>query len=307
MKGKHNMMHNALKLSVLTFNAWGLKLGVFPIACSVDERIRRIAEEVNRLHPDVAAFQEVWTEKSARRLMNSLDYGYYSYHPGRKMLKGALGNGLLFFSRYPIVEEHMHTFTRYTEWYEYFAAKGVLMIRIETPHGFIQLFNTHLGSGKLPVHIQNRQKQLHELQRYISLFSRRYPSMLAGDLNIDPDMREYGQLTGWMLDTFNDSSQDTYGSLHPASKGHTFFKNRSYKRPSSRHDQDERIDYIFILRSKENRSHVDLIHSEVVLNHPENPLSDHCGLLTTFEITRKKTLPDMMHSGTMEYEKSEYH
>lgn len=299
------MKHSVSKLSVLTFNAWGLKVGSLSIAKSVDQRIKRIAMEINSLHPDVVAMQEVWTDTSAQYLMNNLNYNYFSYHPDRKTIKGGLGNGLIFFSRYPIVEEHQMTYSKHTEWYEFFANKGALMIKIETPSGYVQLFNTHLGSGKLPAHSVNRIKQIQELKRYIQKFSFRYPSLLVGDLNLNPEMREYERLRAWMRDTFSDKCEDTYAAVHPDSDGITFYKNRSYKKPSSLHDRDERIDYIFLLRAKENRMYIDPVHSDVVLNNPSNPLSDHCGVLTSFELCKKKTVSDFIPSLKNEFKKIE--
>lgn len=297
------MKKNSSQLSVLTFNAWGLKVGAISIARSVSERITRIAHAINDLKPDVVGFQEIWTEESAHELMRRLQYPYFSYHPGRRRVKGRLGNGLLFFSRYPIVEEHQITYTRYTQWFEFFSNKGALMIKIDTPAGYIQLFNTHLGAGKRPVHTAQRMAQLKELQTYLTHFSRRYPSILLGDMNFNPNMSEYGIMRQWMDDCFNDLCIDTYSSLNPNKDGYTFYKDRSFTHIKDKHDIDERIDYIFVLRSKENRTWIDPLQSTVALDDRHDPLSDHCAVYTTFEITRKKTLADILPAMHTENEK----
>ncbi len=297
------MNHSVTSLSVLSFNTWGLQVGAVSIARSVSERIRRIAGEINSLQPDVVAFQEVWTEESAHKLMTLMDYPYFSYHPARRAIRGNVGNGLLFFSRYPIVEEHQFTYTRYTQWFEFFSNKGVLMIKIETSAGYIQLFNTHLGSGKKPLHTAQRLGQINELQKYILQFTKQYPSLLLGDLNFNPSMKEYGLFRQWINDHFTDRCLDTFADVNPDSPGFTFYKQRSFKRIISKHDQDERIDYIFALKSKENRCTIDTVDSAVVLDQAVNPLSDHCGVMTTFEITRRKTLNDIMTFATPQREK----
>jgi len=168
------------------------------------------------------------------------------------------------------------------------------MIKIDTPAGYIQLFNTHLGAGKGPAHHAQRTAQLRELQTYISCFSRRYPSLLLGDLNFNPHMNEYSIMQQWIDDTFNDAGIDTYSHLNPGHNGYTFYTDRSFKRLKDKHDLDERIDYIFVLRSKENRCWIEPIHSTIALDEPNDPLSDHCAVYTTFEITRKKTLAEIL-------------
>lgn len=297
------MTTSTSRLSVLTFNAWGLKVGSISIARSVSERITRIAHAINDLQPDIVGFQEIWTEESARELMQRLHYPYFSYHPSRRKFKGRLGNGLLFFSRYPIVEEHQITYTRYTQWFEFFSNKGALMIKIDTPAGYVQLFNTHLGAGKTPTDSSQRIAQLKELQTYIFRFSRRYPSILIGDMNFNPSMNEYSLMRQWMDDCFNDSAMDTFAHLNPDQAGFTFYTDRSFKRLKDKHDIDERIDYIFVLRSKENRCWINPVQSFVTLDEQNDPLSDHCAVYTTFEITRKKTLADILPALRTEGEK----
>jgi endonuclease/exonuclease/phosphatase family metal-dependent hydrolase len=46
-----------------------------------------------------------------------------------------------------------------------------------------------------------------------------------------------------------------------------------------------RIDYIFVLSSRESTVQLRMLASDVVLNVPGAPLSDHCGVLTRIEIT----------------------
>lgn len=282
--------------SVLTFNTWGLRVGKFSIARRIDQRLRAMAAEIRKLNADLISFQEVWTDEAASFLYHNLDYKYYYYNPGRAAFKGYMGNGLLILSRYPVVEQKTIFFDHHTDWFEYYAHKGALMVQVETPAGYVNVYNTHLGSGNKPNHIQNRKRQLSDLLSWIGKTSQKQPSLLTGDLNFNPGSEEYGALVDWMREAFNDDAFDSYTRLHPAENGFTFYVDRSYKSGALRHGINERIDYIFALCAKENRSSLELKASEIVLDNAHFPLSDHCGVIARFRICRKVTINDVMES-----------
>ncbi len=301
-----NSKQPSSKISVLTFNVWGLRVGRLSIARNVDARMEAIMEHIKLLNADVIALQEVWCDTIAGYFLQNLKYPYHYYAPNRKKIKGRYGNGLMFLSKFPILEQHVLAFSDHTRFDEYFANKGALMIQIETDGGRVNLFNTHLGAGKKISHMHYRMYQMEELQHFIRSVPRRQPVVLAGDFNFNPGSLEYILLKQWVKRYFNEISFDAYQSVHPAKSGHTYFLNRSYGTHPVIHNQDERIDYTFALCSKENRSSLTVAESDTVLDFPEEPLSDHCGVMTQLTVTRKSTLDDVFEKSGSAQKYEEY-
>jgi endonuclease/exonuclease/phosphatase family metal-dependent hydrolase len=287
---------NQSELSVLSFNTWGLKVGTFSIARKIDQRLQAMTAEISKLNADVISFQEVWTDEAASFLYHNLNYQYYYYNPVREAFKGYMGNGLLILSKYPIVQQECVFFNHHTAWFEYYAHKGILSVQIETPSGYFSLLNTHLGSGNKIHHVQKRKEQLTETLNYIDKLSAKQPIILTGDFNFNPASEEYRIMDRWKNKTFNDESFDAYHKSNPEGDGFTFYINRTYKINSFLHGINERIDYIFALCAKENRSALELLQSEVVFDHADFPLSDHCGVMAKFLIRKKMTVEEVIES-----------
>jgi len=285
-----------MKLTLLTYNVWGLKVGPWRIAHNIDERIRNMVSHIQELDADVIALQEVWCDTIADFFQSQLNYRYGYYEPSRKFIKGRLGNGLMFLSRYPMVEKKFIEYSAYTRWFEFFANKGALMVLIETPNGSVNVFNTHLGSGNHINDIGSRTIQARELQRFIERFPNRRPALLLGDFNFNPFSTEYQSFSHWMLGRYDEGPSDTFRQRHPNEKGFTFHVERSSDPRPSIHNRDERIDYIFSLTSKSSRSALELAESRVVLNFPNPRLSDHCGVLSSFVLTPKVTWDEAVSS-----------
>lgn len=283
-----------IPLSVLTYNVWGLKVGRLHIAKNIDRRIRAMVSHIRALNADVIALQEVWCDTIASYLCHHLDFPYFYYEPNRHVWKGRIGNGLMILSKHPILEQHTMSFSDHTRADEYFASKGAQMIQIETSAGKMNIVNTHMGSGKKIKHIERRMLQLSELQQFIRNFPLKQPIVLAGDFNFNPDSIEYYQMQLWIRRYFDDGSGDTYAMTNREKNGHTFFLNRSYERRPTVHDQDERIDYLMTLCSKQNRSDLEIASARIVLDNPNEPLSDHCGVLVNLKLRRKSTLEEVL-------------
>lgn len=289
-------------LSVLSLNVWGLRIGSWSIARNVDDRIRLICRHLQELKPDVVLLQEVWCDRIAEHLVKTTAYRYYSYEPMRRLFKGRLGNGLLMLSRLPITEEHTHAFTTYTCPHEFLANKGFQLAQVESPCGFMHIVNTHLGAGKRSVDVVRRMKQLEELLSAVGALPRRNPVVMAGDFNMNENSPEYHYLRSWMNDRWDDECHDTFRRRHSDDAGHTFFVHRSYAKKPSLHDRDERIDYIFSLTSKRSRMSLSISDSTVVMDDPVEHVSDHAGLMTTFEWTRRATIDEILPTAVPEFD-----
>ena len=87
---------------------------------------------------------------------------------------GVGGYGLAIVSRYPVGTVHNHLLPSIRE------QRGVLEVRLDTPHGPIVVFCTHFGlSGP------ERQKQAASLAALVQ--SAAYPVLVCGDFNERPD------------------------------------------------------------------------------------------------------------------------
>lgn len=250
-----------------------------------------MARPIRDLHPDVIAFQEVWSDAIWRYLTEQLDYPFFVYRPNSGWIRGQMGNGLLVVSRLPLARERVRRFDTCSRAQEYFTSKGALLVDVLTPQGPITLVNTHLGSGCTATMHRRRLAQLEELLRWVAVIPPEHPVILAGDLNLTPDSTPYQLLQEWIRACYDAESGDTFLQANPGRPGYTNFPRRSRNggAPGLR-QPGWRIDYIFLLRSPENTVQVQALQSDVVLDVPESPLSDHCGVLTRMEVAPARVL-----------------
>lgn len=286
-------------LRVLTFNVWGLKIGPFHIARDIQARMDRIASALHRSESDVIVLQEVWCASIAKFLIRESGYPYHVYQPGRGTLRGPLGNGLLMLSRLPIVHTQALRFHHCTSPDEWFVGKGAVAADIHTAQGAVRVINTHLGSGKRPLHVTMRLQQLRQLQSWVAGLEHHLPSVIAGDFNFSPSSLEYCVFRHWAAHHFRESLADTFAVRHGQADGHTYFVDRSYHVKPKMHDRNERIDYVFLLTPKQSRLDLTVEESTRILNDAEHPYSDHCAVLSTVGIRIKPTLREIMVSDPM--------
>lgn len=276
---------DATPFSVMSFNVWGLRVAGLSLAENLHERLLAMVHPIRDLDPDVIAFQEVWSDAIWRYLTGQLDYPFFVYRPNPGWIRGRIGNGLLVVSRFPLARERVRRFDTCSRAQEYLTSKGALLVDVLTPQGPITLVNTHLGSGITATMHRKRLAQLEELLRWVAEVPREHPVILAGDLNLIPDSIPYQVLQEWIRACYDAASGDTFQQANPGQPGYTYFPRRSRngRAPGLRHP-GWRIDYIFLLRSTQNTVQVGVLQSDVVLDVPESPLSDHCGVLTRMEV-----------------------
>jgi endonuclease/exonuclease/phosphatase family metal-dependent hydrolase len=175
----------SIRLRVVTFNAWDLPV----VSSDRAARIERMGLAVAALSPDVVAFQELWVDDDAKKVMSDLARGGLVYT--QRFPSGLAGSGLHIASRFPISES---TFLPYTlggkpqkPWHgDWYGSKGIGRITVETPIGPIEFADTHLhatydDSGEyVPVQIA----QALEAAEFLQAAGDR-PLVLGGDLNAD--------------------------------------------------------------------------------------------------------------------------
>jgi sphingomyelin phosphodiesterase 2 len=179
-----------LQLRVCSLNCWGLKF----VSKDRNERIAAIASVLAKSHYDIVALQELWVfadyEHVRTSVSSRLPYAKFFY-------SGALGAGLVIFSRFPIIASSVHPYSLNGAPIDVFAGdwfvgKAAASIVIEHPVlREVQIFNTHLfaqGGEDGPEHNRAHRlvnawefaklaKQAADLGRYV---------IAAGDFNSTP-------------------------------------------------------------------------------------------------------------------------
>jgi endonuclease/exonuclease/phosphatase family metal-dependent hydrolase len=233
-------------LTVATLNIWN-KTGPWL------ERLPLIKRELERLSPDLLGLQEVLRMSpaaggdadpldadQAAQIADGLDY---------RIAYGAamnFGNGLefgnAFLSRHPILA-HDNFILPGSESGE---TRALLYVLLQTPHGALPAFVTHLN-WKLH-HASVRLRQVVAIAERISelcpIGEERLPPVLMGDFNADPDSDEIRFLRGAAtIDGKSVFFADAWGHAGQG-PGYTF--DRKNRFAALAHEPPRRIDYIFV-------------------------------------------------------------
>eukprot|EP00197_Chlamydomonas_leiostraca_P002447 CAMPEP_0202859754 /NCGR_PEP_ID=MMETSP1391-20130828/1736_1 /ASSEMBLY_ACC=CAM_ASM_000867 /TAXON_ID=1034604 /ORGANISM="Chlamydomonas leiostraca, Strain SAG 11-49" /LENGTH=527 /DNA_ID=CAMNT_0049538823 /DNA_START=99 /DNA_END=1682 /DNA_ORIENTATION=+ len=257
------MASSTAGMEVLTLNTWGLLL----VSKRRKERMKLLAMALQGTTADIVALQEVWVEADAQLLIDACATAGMPYAIHFK--SGVFGAGLVTVSRYPIVE---HGFQCYASagdpaaihCGDFYAGKGVGWVRVATPLGHVDVYNTHLhanyshkhlaaksgsntpgdaGGYKVPsdAYAPYRLSQMLQMAQFIRHCSKSGSCaiILAGDLNTKPDWLEMGLLRS-LLPELVDSWEVLHGESGEAghtcrAEGNTFESTRQVP---------ERIDYV---------------------------------------------------------------
>ena len=301
----------------MTYNAWGLKVGPFSIAKDYRKRIYSLPSEIYQINPDVIFLQEIWKKADRNYLIEELfkrgwKYCFYKSddHPRVAKFKKSfkwindliLGNGLITFSKFPIVFEtaQVKTFSRHTATEEFFTRKGAIFCEILVPQlGKINCINAHLGSIDFQKRKNrfNQEQKLEQLQQIIELnqFIRKTdngnPLFLGADLNIDDKKDSYKWFSKPSAEyealTKKLKLVDSFRLQNPIQSGVTFSEENNYKTGES--GPEAKLDYLF-------HQHIENallpVSSQIIFNRPITKnneqfyLSDHFGILSEYSILK---------------------
>ncbi|MEK7355870.1 MAG: endonuclease/exonuclease/phosphatase family protein, partial [Bdellovibrionota bacterium] len=308
-------------LRVLNFNAWEVEgwIPQFIVAASRDRELRLelIPPAVAELQPDIVILQEVWKYQTRLKLIDEfrrLGFAFAVHGSDSMMSWFGIGNGLLIVSRLPLDPDvESKTFSRETRFDEgpLFARKGVLKTRVKVgAERWIDLYATHTGGftteerngAGYNFYSSEQQTKAHqtlELVDFITATNRSENLIVGADLNTHPYVfrngayvegeftPEYALLTcaGYPPGKVQAPSclglRDTFAMLHPSehSAAYTYDTKENFYANTGTFSYEPRgrIDYIF-----SKGAGLDPVDSQVVLNQFE--LSDHYGLLTTFQL-----------------------
>ncbi|KAI0363527.1 DNase I-like protein [Pilatotrama ljubarskyi] len=302
------------RLRLLTLNCWGLKY----VSKHRKERVAAIANALAASDHDVITLQELWVfsdfEYVRAAVSKRLPYAKFFY-------SGALGAGLVIFSRFPILAATIHAYSLNGspvdvvagDWFVGKAAASILFAHPVL--GQVQVFNTHLfakGGDEGPEYQKAHRlvnawefaklaRQSAELGRYV---------IAAGDFNSVPTslpisiIRDHAGLTdAWVVTHPNtpDPSPTNPPSPQDAIRIHGVTADsplNSYSagkplEPLARRYQGKRLDYVFFRQPSSPPASARApvlrpVDTRVVLTDrvPEYDFSysDHFGLEATFEI-----------------------
>ena len=227
-------------LRVLTLNLWNTD-GPWP------ERARRIGEWIDRLDPDLLAFQEVVRMEGCDQLAELLagrdyhcDYVAASpfWKPGREEEKGEVGNAVA--SRWPLTDREELRLPGLAD----FETRAALSVDVAAPFGPISFTVTHLNWRLDQGFVRERQ-----VRAVCALALRRaprggFPPLLAGDFNAEPEATEIRYVTGLhALEGQSVCFLDAWARVGDGGPGFTWSNANPWARRAC--EPDRRIDYVF--------------------------------------------------------------
>ncbi len=282
--------------TVLTLNLGVMRIFGYAPVPHIRERLAAFPRLLRAIDADVVCLQEIWGTWQYERLQADLADAY-PYHTAFPTDRDAtfLPTGLCIFSREELEEPHPDeddhiVFAGFPAWHEYIARKGAIAARVHTPLGLTAVVNTHLVSGG-PFFSPNgrhmrkmRGRQVDDLAHFAGR-QQAHVCIIAGDLNAGPLHS---------VENFEALKRHGYADTHDLTSPHrrdglvTWDKENPLN-ASDIHGASDRIDHVFLaerhLREARVTSWRVVLHERAVdIGKGRTcPVSDHSGLLVTFE------------------------
>jgi len=267
------------RLTVLTLNIWN-RQGPW------DARLPLIRAELAKLAPDVIGLQEVLHHDQVPRdqaveIAEGMGY-YVAFGPAWHIGEGLhFGNACL--SRFPIVRAESFPLPgepgRET--------RGLLFVELEAPCGRVPVFVTHLDWELHRGQVRRRQvfaiaQKIAELAP-TSESATRFPPILMGDFNAEPDSDEIRFLRGLTpIEGRTVYFADCFQVAGDGSPGYTFARDNPYAAIVC--EPNRRLDYVFV-RGPDRQLRGEPLSARVVANRPTGGVfpSDHYGVLAEIQ------------------------
>lgn len=178
------------KMRILSYNCFAI--ASYPIRCNgAEERMKRVGDVLASSVPnvDILCLQEVGLQHIRDIVTLALvqQFPYISTQHTTGLFASSdirfIGSGLLTLSRFPIVAELFVPYKGMCSGSDCLMAKGILVTRIKTPDGVVNVVNTHLQAFMPDIAV----KQCVELAATLELcaFDECEPVFIVGDFNID--------------------------------------------------------------------------------------------------------------------------
>jgi endonuclease/exonuclease/phosphatase family metal-dependent hydrolase len=264
------------RLRVSTLNVWALP-GF--MSAHVTERIPAIVDRVAELSVDVAAFQEVWTPRARRLLVEHgreaglLPAWSADRSPGGLFVLTSLPVSRTSFTRYALAglpQRLQHV--------DYYGRKGFAEVELATSAGPLVLVVTHLHArysdpNGYDEYLGMRSAQVVQLAAFIAAVEA--PCIAVGDFNFREDGPEYSALTSLtgLLDAAATLDQRRPTSV-PGNPYHGIG-----------HHAEERIDYVFSGAGVAVRDIQRDFDQPLIFDGAPGAYSDHAGLLADVTVS----------------------
>ena len=204
------------------------------------ERQKLIFSEIEKLTPDIMCFQEVWEEEDesqADKIASLLGYEFV-YGKSFDFDGVAFGNAII--SKYPI-QDHSVNYMAAEQKYD--EKRLLLHAQILYKEMNLDIMCTHLNYKYEHQHV--REDQVKYILKYISnLKKSKFPVILCGDFNADPNSDEIRMITGHRKPVEEIVLRDSWNMTNPESLGFTWSNKNRYAKKTL--ESDRRIDYIFV-------------------------------------------------------------
>lgn len=240
-------------MKLLTLNAWH-KSGPWK------DRWEIIFRGLDKLQPDVTAFQELFDPDWAREVVKRSSYPYPVWRHA--------SSGLVILSRLPVGRNDIYTMKCQSPFEDY--SRHVLWTEVTWGSRGISIFNTHF-SWKIEDGA-TRKAQVREAWEWIQRKACG-EVILMGDMNAPPHSEEIA----WLLK--EGGFVDAFGSLHPKEPGYSWDNRNSFARSHRPPLPNRRIDFILV-RGEELAEN--LSSCRLVFNEPDERglfASDHFGVI----------------------------
>ena len=168
-----------VSLRLVTYNIWGLP---WWLNGKRPSRYTQIAQELERLDPDIILLQEAWTAKARKAAPSD---GRWSIARGARQHIFFQQNGLVTLSRFPIVGGAFYPFS-HAAFPDRLVRKGILKVSVRLPDGqLLNVWNVHFQDGGS---FRVRQSQISELiARINEAEDGQIADLVGGDFNCTPD------------------------------------------------------------------------------------------------------------------------
>jgi endonuclease/exonuclease/phosphatase family metal-dependent hydrolase len=260
-------------LRVATLNIWN-RFGPW------EERLLAIRAGVAAIAADIIGLQEVLrldeSEGDGLDQAAAIASGF-GYRVAYGRAKGERwGNAAL--SRWPIARSEVFELPRGgTD-----ERRTLLFTEVTSPYGRIPFFVTHLNWKLDDGHV--REAQIREIVERIESLApaEAFPAILVGDFNAEPDADEIRFMRG--LTSLGRARrvyfQDAFALAGDGSPGLTFTRRNPFAAPL--HEQDRRIDYIFV-RGRDDGFRGEPLDARVCFDEAVDGTvaSDHFGVVAT--------------------------
>jgi endonuclease/exonuclease/phosphatase family metal-dependent hydrolase len=223
------------RIKVLTLNLWGEQP-------PLERRMALAVEWLRTYQPDLIALQEVRQTPSVPNQAATLAAALgMQYHFAVATPWGDGEEGLAILSRLPIVGRGDVELPHATEK----ERRILLWATVETPHGPLSAFTTHLNYRQ--THGQIREDQIVRLEEVVAGDPSPLPKLLMGDFNATPDADEIRYLRGRRsVNNKRVYYQDAFALIRPGEPGYTWAAANPFTARMRWLERDRRIDYIFV-------------------------------------------------------------